>query len=123
MIDPLHQHSPNIDSKSGKTAACAFFLFTYLGFNWKDDADSEAVVVGVDFVPSQTRGEVVLRGDICGDETGHVYYEIEKKVPETRLAILTAARETAEQLSKQVDVVEKALSERRSSPSYRGRSE
>jgi hypothetical protein len=103
----------------GRTSGRVWFLYSHRDFNLtQDDSEAEDVVAGVTFSPE---GDGVrIQADIGGGETGQTDYEAsERVVPANLTAVLTAARELAEELSRQDEVVAKAMSERRPPPNYR----
>jgi hypothetical protein len=121
LANSICQRCPVIHCEGGRTTAGAWFLYSYHTFNRTDEAEKEAVVVGVLFTPSTREKHIRVRGDIGGEETGHTYFEVEEKeVPALQAAVLTASHEIADQLCRQTDLVINAFAERRSPPHYRG---
>ena len=63
---------------------------------------------------------ILIQSDIVGGDTGHIDFEAPQRVVPANLnAVLTAARELAEELSRQDEVVIESMSERRPPPNYR----
>lgn len=103
----------------GRTTGRVWFLYSYREFNLtQDDSEAEDVIAGIHF---SADGEGVrIRADIGGSATGCTDYEApERIVPANKTAVVAATRELGEELSRQDEVVVKALSERRPSPDYR----
>ena len=103
----------------GRTTGRVWFLYSYREFNLtQDDSEAEDVIAGILF--SADGAGVRIRADIGGSATGCTDYEAaERVVPAHLTAVLAAARELGEELSRQDEVVVKALSERRPPPDYR----
>jgi hypothetical protein len=122
LDDQVREQLPAIRSGPSRAAGRVCFLNSLRQFRWpgEEEGITEAVVVEVTFTPSSADMEVRVSGDICGGETGHVYYEIEERqVSASRDAVYAAACEIAGELSQQVEVVVNALCERRPPPDYR----
>jgi hypothetical protein len=112
MAEAIHRRRPDTRSRANRAAAHAFFLFAYRVFDVPMDHAIDPVVVGVEFAPAPTNGGVLVRGDISGEESGRIYFELdESEVPSARAVVLEAARQTATQLSNQVEVVIEALAQ------------
>jgi hypothetical protein len=103
----------------GRTSGRVWFLYSYREFNLaEDDSEAEDVVTGMLFSP-EGNGVRIL-ADIGGAETGATDYEAPERAVTANLAdIQIAVRELGEQLSKQDEIVLKALSEHRLPPDYR----
>jgi hypothetical protein len=116
----VRSRCPSVNVRSGKTSGRVWFLYTYRHFNLTTDDEAEDIVAGVSFTPSPTGDGICILADIGGGETGVTDFEIaERTVPAERGAVLAAARELVEELSRQDEVVAKALAERRPPPNYR----
>jgi hypothetical protein len=104
----------------GRSSGRVWFLYSDRSFNLtQDDSEAEDIVAGITFSPQ--RDGIGVRADIGGGDTGQTDYEApERVVPANLNAVLAAAREMAEELSCQDEVVVKAMSERRPPPDYRG---
>ena len=103
----------------GRTSGRAWLLYSYRDFNQtEDDSEAEDVVAGMTFSPE---GDAIgILADIGGGETGQTDYEApERVVPANLTAVLAAARELGEELSRQDEIVVKAMSEHRPPPDYR----
>jgi len=121
LADGVHRYLPAIRSKQGQTTGRAWWLYTYRDFSWPDDEDAEAV--GAGFAPAAGATGVEVKGEICGEETGHLYFEVEAAViPATPADVSAAAQHVALLLSRQVEIVVGALNERQPPPKYRDRS-
>jgi hypothetical protein len=84
-------------------------LFSYVVFQATSERDEGAVVAGVDFRSGPAGIEV--KGDIAGEETGHVYFDggAPKQVPSVVGEVLAAGREVAAILTAQRPAVARAL--------------
>lgn len=117
----VRSRCPAATEKSGRTSARAWFLFSYRDFNQeRADQEAEDVVVGLLFSPSPNVNGVRITGDIGGGVSGETDYAIGERIVAANLnAVLAAACEGAEELSRQDEIVVKAVSQRRPAPSYR----
>jgi hypothetical protein len=103
----------------GRTSGRVWFLYSYREFNLsEDDSEAEDIVAGINF--SGEGDDIRIRADVGGAETGETDYEApERVVPANLAAVLAAARELGEELSRQDEIVVKAMFERRPPPDYR----
>ena len=102
-----------------RNAGPVWSLYSYREFNLTDDdTEAEDVIAAMIFCPA---GDGIrIRADIGGGETGLTDYEtVEQRVPANLAAVLAAAQELGKELSRQDQVVVKALSERRPPPDSR----
>lgn len=112
LVHTLAAQRPDIRSQPGRAAARAFPLFTYRTFDVPADHAIDPVVVGVVFEPAATGNGLSLRADICGEESGRIFYALqEREVALAAEPVLTAAQELASQLSEQVEIVIAALAQ------------
>jgi hypothetical protein len=106
LAGEVRRRWPHIRARAGRTSGRVFFLFAYCTFDVPEDHGIDPVVVGINFGPTPHGGAVVVQGDISGEESGKVYYELPpREVPNQRVAILVAAREIARDLSNQADSI------------------
>jgi hypothetical protein len=85
-------------------------LYVYCVFDPISEVEVDPIVAGVAF--KRTSGGILVRGDVCGEESGRVYLELPEYgeiVPETGTAVIQAASRTAARLSREVDAVLRAL--------------
>jgi len=117
----VRSRCPSVTVRSGRTSGHVWFLFTHRDFNLTGDDEAEDIVASMSFTLSPAGKDISIEADIGGGETGITDFEIaERTVPAERAAVLAAARAVAEELSRQDEVVVKALAERRPPPNYRG---
>lgn len=64
----------SIEPRFGKTVTKRFPLFSYVGFKWSPSDDDEHILVGVDIGPHD--GQWRIDADVCGEESGTVYFEL-----------------------------------------------
>ena len=64
----------SIEPRFGKTVTKRFPLFSYVGFQWSPSDDDEHILVGVDIGPHD--GQWRIDADVCGEESGTVYFEL-----------------------------------------------
>jgi hypothetical protein len=100
---------PPVRSPGGRTSGPAFFLASYRTFTPALPEDHEAVVAGVTLLP-RSHG-VLVRADLCGEETGQLFWEMEQEIPLTRTAVLHAAEQAASRLRNQGNLVGRALTD------------
>lgn len=114
MAEQIARRWSSIRSKAGRTSGQSFSMFAHQVFDLPADQAGDAVVVGVNFEPSPDRKTIVVRGDISGETTGRIWYELgEEQIANSRVAVLAAAHEVASKLSQQWQVVADALGVRR----------
>jgi hypothetical protein len=103
---------PDIHSQPGRASARGFPLFTYRTFDVAADHAIDPVVVGVVIEPAATGERLLLRADICGEESGRIFYALnDREVALAAEPVLTAAQELASQLSEQAEIVMAALAQ------------
>lgn len=109
MVSAIREGWPKIHSRAGSSSASAYFLFSFRSFSPAKKGDHEPIVVGVVLQPRGDR--VLVRGDICCEESGDILYESgsPKEVPGTRKAVLQAAKSVSTKLCEQADLVVRAL--------------
>lgn len=116
----VRSRCPSVRVRTGRTSGRVWFLYTHLDFNLTEGSDVEETVVGISFSPGPDAHGILVNGDIGGGETGITDHEVpDKVVPADLTAVLSAAREVAEDLCRQDEIVAKALAERRLPPNYR----
>ena len=64
----------SVEPRFGKTVTKRFPLFSYVGFKWSPSDDDEHILVGIDIGPHD--GQWRIDADICGEESGTVYFEL-----------------------------------------------
>jgi hypothetical protein len=110
LAERICRDDSGIHSRAGRTTAKAFLLFAYRTFYPLENAAVDPVVVGVNFQPSRAQDVLLVGGDIAGEETGRVFFELPiQEVVHQRSAVLRAAEQIAGALSGQEDVVRDAL--------------
>lgn len=109
MSRRVQEGRPGIFSRPGKTSTARFPLFSYRTFQAGASPDTDAVVVGLDFQPAEQT--VRIRGDISGEETGHVFFDegCEVEVGKSYEEVLRAALDVARRLASEVEKVPEAL--------------
>jgi hypothetical protein len=111
-LQSLDQHFQQIHlpivSRGGRTTARAFPAFSYRTFYPPEGMEREPVVAGVD-LHMEAEG-VRLIGDIVGEDSGIIHYELPTLSGLTSsVAIVEAARELARQLAQQAEVIVRAV--------------
>lgn len=107
---------PEIRSHGGKTRS-HLLLFSYRVFELRSDSSIDPVVAGVDFAWAPSGRRMVVRADLCGEETGQVWFELaEREVFPTQEVLRVNAVSLAERLSEQSDRIRAALSQPRLMP-------
>jgi hypothetical protein len=110
---------PMIRSRGGKTSARSYFLYTYMTFGLCDEESLEFVIVGLLFEPTPPGDGVRVSGDIGGEESGRIDFELEgKSVMLSRTEVIPLALEMATRLAEQTDLIAKAVLERHPAPEY-----
>ena len=103
---------PSVRSRAGSNRSPAVILYVYRVFEPISDPESDAIVVGVAF--KNTPHGILVRGDICGEDSGTVYFEhpdCRKEVPKPNRAVLTAASAVAARLEREIDRLIEMLDE------------
>ncbi len=99
LIETVQQQQPRIRSRPGSNSGNVWSLFSYCTFDLPADHAIDPVVVGVTVAPGENPDQVVVSGEIGGEESGAVFFETEARVvPKTGTAVLAAAGETARTL-------------------------
>jgi hypothetical protein len=100
---------PEVVSRPGRTSTNKLPLFSYRTFELMDSPEADAVVVGLDFQPSETT--VRIRGDLCGEESGRIFYDTdcETEAEKTHGKVLAAALDITGKLTAQADRIREAL--------------
>jgi hypothetical protein len=103
---------PEAVAKVGRTSSRSFPLFTYQTYFRLDGDDYDPVIVGVGFDPAGE--EIVVSGDISGEESGDVYFDegCSEVVAGTAEAVAAAASRVASRLVSQSAVVLQAIQSR-----------
>jgi len=109
MARRVGERWPTISSRGGRTSTQRFPLFSYRTFQTTAQAEADAVVVGLDFQPQEQC--VSIRGDISGEETGHVFFDqaCEAEVEPDRESVLREGLAIARRLAGQLDKIHEAL--------------
>ncbi len=74
LADEVCTAIQSIEPRFGKTVTKRFPLFSYVGFKWSPSDDDEHILVGVDIGPHD--GKWRIDADVCGEESGTVYFEL-----------------------------------------------
>ena len=84
------------------------------------DADSlESVIVGLNFDPTPSGGRVRVRGDIGGEESGRIDFELEERsVHLIPTEVIPLALDMASRLADQAELVARAVLDRHPVPEY-----
>lgn len=110
MRAEVEQRWPQVRSRPGKTFTEKMLLFSYCAFENPSQPEVDPVVVGVDFAPGPAEDVVRVRGDLCGEETGSVWFEVpEQQVSRTQEALRKAAESVTTQLAAEADRVAEGL--------------
>jgi hypothetical protein len=75
LSDAVAVQVPNVECRSGRTAGRSFPLFSYRTFRFADDPEFDPIVAGVNFADRGT--QILISGDISGEESGEVFYSDE----------------------------------------------
>src|SRR5436305_396528 len=99
MARQVSEEGSAISSRGGRTSTQRFPLFSYRTFQTAAEPEADAVLVGVDF-QAQEQG-VSIRGDISGEETGHVFFDeaCEAEAEPHRDSVVRAALAVASRLA------------------------
>lgn len=117
MVEPVQRSAPGIRATGGRTSGRVWQLYSYMAFT-PQDSDLEAIIAGVTFAISA--GQLVVKADIGGEETGRTDYETEEQhTADDFQSALMAGERLATELSAHTDVVVRALAEHRCPPDYR----
>jgi hypothetical protein len=99
---------PVISSRGGSAPMRNYPLYSYWTFYHTQIPQLDPVVVAV--YGKSSDNSTIMRGDICGEETGQIFYETaELHYLNDQQTLLMAAKELAESLKNQVAVVAGAL--------------
>ena len=108
-----------IRTKTGKSSARSYFLFSFMTFDLGDQEELDPVIVGLTFEPSLSGDGVRVRGDISGEETGRIDFELpEIAATDTRGGVLPIALEMATILAEQADLIARSVFDRYPPPAY-----
>ncbi len=114
----IHLRCSSIRSRIGRTSGRSFPLFSYRSFDLAEEPEIDPVIVALSFEPTPT-GEIAIRGDIGGEESGRIDFEVaERVVSSSRWDVLPTASRTAMRLGEQADTIVQAVLRRHPPPSY-----
>jgi hypothetical protein len=118
LADVVQAERPSIRSRGGKTQTASQLLFTYRVFAVASDSELDPLVAGVDFAPASTGRDIRIHADLCGEESGRIYFELpEQTVPIVQDVLCATAQGLARELSEQGDVILAALNQQKTVPS------
>jgi hypothetical protein len=119
MADRVRRHYPSIRSRGGRSSGCSFPLFTYRTFDLGGDQEIDPVIVGITFERAPSEGFFVVRGDIGGEESGRIDFEVpEKEAVNSRQSLIPTALKTALVLGDQWLLVAESVDARHQPPDY-----
>jgi len=88
-------------------------IFTYRTFDLGVQAEFDPVIVGLSFDPVPLSGGIMVRGDIGGEGTGRIDFELaERSLRLSRWDILPVALEMATQLGEQKHLIARSVFKR-----------
>lgn len=119
MAARIKDEWPMIRSRPGKSSARSFFLYTFMIFDLGDEEELDPVIVGLTFEPAPSGDHILVTGDICGEETGRIDFELDRSsVRNSHGDILPIALEMATKLGEQIDLTAKSVLDRHPPPIY-----
>jgi hypothetical protein len=105
---------PSIHSRGGKTQTDRFPLFSYRAFEVPAEPDLDPVVAGLDFTLSDSGRSIVVRADLCGEESGRIWFELpEQTLPPIEESLEATAGSLARKLSERGDLLVAALNQQK----------
>jgi hypothetical protein len=104
LDEKVRQLFPGVRISSGRNQARAWDSFSYRVYAPGPESDIDPVDVGLMFTPG-----VIISSDICGETLGDVLFEIEEKSAIGKQAILNAAQQCAQELTRHGEVIASAL--------------
>lgn len=118
LANAVQRNCPSIHSRGGKTQTSCFPLFSYRVFEVPSEPNLDPVVAGVDFAPTSSGPNIVVRADFCGDESGRIWFELpEQTLPPIQDVLRATAETLARELSAHSDCILAALNQQKSSSS------
>lgn len=119
--DAVQADCPSIRSRGGKTQTARFPLFSYRVFEVPSRPDLDPLVAGVDFSSASSGQDVVVRADLCGEESGRIWFELPAQTMPAVQDVLSATAESlAHELSEQKDRIIVALNQQKTGSSCKG---
>lgn len=114
LAEEVQASCPAIHSRAGKTQTVRFPLFSYRVFEVPPQPDLDPVVVGVNFAPASSDGNITVSADLCGEESGQIWFELpEQTVPAAQAVLRVTAETLARRLSEQKDRIFAALNQQK----------
>jgi hypothetical protein len=104
MARTIQIRQPGVQSRSGANQSPALPLYVYRVFEPSTGAEVDPIVVGVAF--KHGTGAILVRGDFCGEESGHIYFgpkDCRQEVPERQQEVIEAASRVAARLAREID--------------------
>jgi hypothetical protein len=104
---------PGVRCRPGANRSPAVLLYAYSVFDLPDPPDADPIVVGVSF--KRGANGILVRGDICGEESGEIYWApstCRVLVPQDAGGVLLAGRTVATLLAREVEMLMNLLRRR-----------
>ncbi|MHB1425409.1 MAG: hypothetical protein ACYC3I_19740 [Gemmataceae bacterium] len=118
LADVVQSDCPSIRSRAGKTRTSRSPLFSYRVFDVPSNPTLDPVVAGVDFSPASSGQDIVVNADLCGEESGRIWFELpEQNLPAVPDILRATAEDLARKLSEQGDRIIAALNQQKTGSS------
>jgi hypothetical protein len=119
MTERVRRETPSIRSRGGRSSGRSFPLFTFRTFDLGEGQEIDPVIVGIIFEHAKSETRMVLRGDIGGECSGRVDFELpERETANSLAALLPSALSMALVLGEQWLLVAQKVYERHPLPDY-----
>ena len=107
ILREINPQLPGVQAHSGRNAGRSWLLFSYRTFEPPPASGIDPVVVGINL--SRGSQGVLVSGDIAGELSGDIIFDVPAREFTGKVVIETAAEQVAESLRHQVDRIRAAL--------------